>query len=103
MSNTSDPSPRIPGHPSSQVARRAFLGGTLAAASVGIGLSACASPIAAGLTGSKINPGTVDYWNLFGGGDGVRMQAMEAGFEATHRDIGLQSVRSEEHTSELKS
>ena len=69
MSNTSDPSPRIPGHPSSQVSRRAFLGGTLAAASVGIGLSACASPIAAGLTGSKINPGTVDYWNLFGGGD----------------------------------
>jgi multiple sugar transport system substrate-binding protein len=92
MSNTSDPSPRIAGHPDSQVSRRGFLGGTLAVAAAGIGLSACASPVAAGLIGSKIDPGTVDYWNLFGGGDGIRMEAMEAGFEATHRDIGLQSV-----------
>jgi len=55
-------------------------------------LSACSSPVGAGLAGSTLNPGTVQYWNLFGGGDGVRMQAMESGFEKTHPNIGLSSV-----------
>ena len=52
----------------------------------------CSTPVGAGLTGSKISPGTVSYWNLFGGGDGVRMQDMEQGFEKTHPNIGLQAV-----------
>jgi multiple sugar transport system substrate-binding protein len=74
------------------LSRREFLGGALALG-LGVGaLSACSSPVVSGLTGSTINPGTVQYWNLFGGGDGVRMQAMEAGFQKSHPDIGLSSV-----------
>jgi multiple sugar transport system substrate-binding protein len=82
---------QIPPQPA-RFSRREFLGGALA---LGLGagaLSACSSPVASGLVGSNIDPDTVQYWNLFGGGDGVRMQAMEAGFEKTHPDIGLSSV-----------
>ena len=74
------------------VSRRGFLGGALA---LGLGagaLSACSSPLGAGLAGSTLDPGTVQYWNLFGGGDGVRMQAMEAGFQKSDPGIGLSSV-----------
>jgi multiple sugar transport system substrate-binding protein len=87
-------SSRISGPPSDglRINRRGFLGGALAVGLGGGALSGCASPVAAGLAGSAINPGTVEYWNLFGGGDGTRMQAMEAGFQASHRNIGLQSV-----------
>lgn len=77
---------------SSTLSRRGFLGGALA---LGLGagaLSACSTPVGAGLAGSTLDPGTVQYWNLFGGGDGVRMQAMEAGFEKTHPKVGLSSV-----------
>jgi multiple sugar transport system substrate-binding protein len=74
------------------VSRRAFLGGALALGVSAGALSACSSPVAGGLVGSKIDPKTVAYWNLFGGGDGTRMQAMEAGFEKAHHDIGLESV-----------
>ncbi len=35
---------------------------------------------AAGIANTELDPGTVDYWNLFGGGDGVRMQQMEDGY-----------------------
>jgi len=34
--------------------------------------------------GSQLDPKTLVYWNLFGGGDGTRMQAMEAGYQKTH-------------------
>jgi multiple sugar transport system substrate-binding protein len=36
----------------------------------------CGSPLAAGLVGSQLDPGTVTFWNLFGGGDGARLQTM---------------------------
>jgi multiple sugar transport system substrate-binding protein len=75
----------------SGVSRRLFLGGA-AGAVLGVAVSGCSSPVGAGLLGSAISPGTVEYWNLFGGGDGVRMQAMEAGFTAAQKAIGLQSV-----------
>jgi multiple sugar transport system substrate-binding protein len=74
------------------LSRRGFLGGALA---LGLGagaLSACSSPVASGLAGTTMDPGALQYWNLFGGGDGVRMQAMEAGFEKSHPSIGLSSV-----------
>jgi multiple sugar transport system substrate-binding protein len=77
--------------PAATVTRRRFLGGATAALG-GLALAGCSSPVGAGLGGSALSPGTIDYWNLFGGGDGVRMQAMEAGFEASHKNIGLQSV-----------
>jgi multiple sugar transport system substrate-binding protein len=77
---------------SSQFSRRGFLGGALALGAGALGLSACSSPVAAGLAGSKLDPTTVAYWNLFGGGDGVRMQAMEAGFKKANPKIGLSAV-----------
>ena len=55
-------------------------------------LGACSSPVAAGLAGSPVDPGAVDYWNLFGGGDGARMQTMEAGFQKANPQVGLQAV-----------
>ena len=47
--------------------RRGLLRGTLA----GLGataLAGCSSPVVAGLANTQLDPGTVDYWNLFGGG-----------------------------------
>jgi multiple sugar transport system substrate-binding protein len=78
----------------SSLTRRGFLGGALAlgAGAGAMGLSGCSSSVAAGVFGSKIDPGTVAYWNLFGGGDGERMQSMEAGFEKANPSIGLESV-----------
>jgi multiple sugar transport system substrate-binding protein len=78
----------------SSLSRRSFLGGAFAlGAGAGVmGLSGCSSAVSAGAFGSKIDPGNVAYWNLFGGGDGIRMQSMEAGFEKANADIGLESV-----------
>lgn len=40
-------------------------------------LSACSgSPVAAGLVGAPLDPQTLTFWNLFGGGDGARLQVM---------------------------
>lgn len=61
--------------------------GLLTAGLAGLALPAlagCSSPIGAGLVGAPLNPSTLIYWNLFGGGDGTRMQAMEAGYQKTH-------------------
>ncbi|NMO51923.1 extracellular solute-binding protein [Actinoplanes sp. TBRC 11911] len=71
--------------------RRTLLKGTLA----GLGtaaLAACSSPVGAGLAGTPLDPGTVDYWNLFGGGDGVRMTQMEDGYRQANPDSKLQAV-----------
>ena len=45
-------------------------------------LGGCGSPLAAGLAGSALDPGTVTFWNLFGGGDGVRLQTMLDAYKA---------------------
>jgi multiple sugar transport system substrate-binding protein len=71
--------------------RRTLLKGTLA----GLGtaaLAACSSPVGAGLAGTQLDPGTVDYWNLFGGGDGVRMTQMEDGYRKSNPDSSLQAT-----------
>ncbi|GLV53573.1 hypothetical protein KDH_04260 [Dictyobacter sp. S3.2.2.5] len=60
------------------------LGGT-AALSL---LNACSTPAAnAGQLSANIT-----YWNLFGGGDGVRMVQMEDSFSKSHPSIKLESV-----------
>ncbi len=78
------PSPPPRSHPFS---RRSFLRGTLgtaAGAALAGGLSGCGSAFSAGLVGSDLAPGTLTYWNLFGGGDGVRMQTMMSTYAAQH-------------------
>jgi multiple sugar transport system substrate-binding protein len=56
-------------------------------------LSSCGSAGAlSGLSVAHRQAGSLDYWNLFGGGDGVRMEAMEAGFRKKYADIGLTAV-----------
>ncbi|KQO62125.1 extracellular solute-binding protein [Curtobacterium sp. Leaf261] len=68
----------------SSLTRRGFLGAGVAAAGT-VALAGCASsPIGAGLVGSQLNPDQLIFWNLFGGGDGSRMQTMEAGYAKAH-------------------
>jgi len=63
--------------------RRTLLAGAAAGAAV-LPLAACSSPLAAGVAGAPLNPETLVFWNLFGGGDGVRMQTMEDGYAKQH-------------------
>ncbi len=55
--------------------RRSVLAGGLAGAGA-LSLSACGSPLAAGVAGTPLNPESITFWNLFGGGDGARLQGM---------------------------
>jgi multiple sugar transport system substrate-binding protein len=76
------------------VSRRSLLRGA-AAAGIGLGaagLAGCSVPVVNGLTASREEPGTVEFWNLFGGGDGVRMQQMLDGFRAANPSIKLSAV-----------
>ncbi|WP_308469792.1 extracellular solute-binding protein [Kineococcus rubinsiae] len=75
------------------LSRRALLRGGLAAGGIGAAasLAGCGSPLAAGLAGSALNPGTLTFWNLFGGGDGVRLQTM---LDKYSTDTGPNSLQS---------
>ena len=55
-------------------------------------LSGCGDSVLSGLSVSHRQVGSLDYWNLFGGGDGIRMQAMEDGFRKANPDVGLNAV-----------
>ena len=74
--------------------RRNLLRAAVAAAGLGVtGLSAgCSSPVVSGLTTGGGEGGAVDYWNLFGGGDGIRMQQMLDTFRQQNPAIGLDAV-----------
>jgi multiple sugar transport system substrate-binding protein len=50
--------------------------------------------VASGFTGSSGGAGrsTLVYWNLLSGGDGSRMQAMEAAYNRAHPAVNLQST-----------
>lgn len=75
----------------SGISRRTFLTG--AAATVGgLALAGCGSPVSAGITAGGLDKNTVSYWNLFGGGDGVRMQEMQDGFRKDNPDLDLSAV-----------
>src|SRR4051812_22731122 len=76
------------------LSRRRFLGGGLAA---GLGLagvlSGCSSDnVLSGLTASRREAGSIDFWNLFGGGDGARLGQMLDGFRKKYPGIGLSAV-----------
>jgi multiple sugar transport system substrate-binding protein len=73
------------------ISRRTLFRGALA----GIGAAAlggCSSPVGAGIANTPLDPGTVEYWNLFGGGDGVRMEQMEDGYRKANPNTPLQAV-----------
>ncbi len=72
------------------LSRRSLLNAGLA--TLALPLAGCGSAVAAGIAGSQLNPKTVIYWNLFGGGDGVRMQDMEAGYRSNHGPSSLQAT-----------
>lgn len=61
------------------LSRRSLLRGGLAAAG-GLGLagalSGCGTALSSGLAGTELSPGTLTFWNLFGGGDGARLTVM---------------------------
>ncbi|WP_305786589.1 extracellular solute-binding protein [Symbioplanes lichenis] len=65
--------------------RRALLGGSAAAAA--LGLTGCA-----GFTPGRDAGGSVDFWNLFGGGDGLRMTQMLDAYRASHPGTDLSAV-----------
>ena len=71
--------------------RRTLLRG---AGLLGLGglLSGCGSALAAGLTGTGPTKNTLSYWNLLGGGDGVRMIAMEDVYQKAHPGTALNAV-----------
>ncbi|SFF62144.1 extracellular solute-binding protein [Curtobacterium sp. YR515] len=71
--------------------RRSLLAAGAAAATV-LPLAACSSPLAAGIAGAPLNPETLVFWNLFGGGDGLRMQEMEAGYAKHGGSSSLQAT-----------
>ncbi len=74
------------------ISRRDLLRSTGLAALGGIGLSACGSPFASGVAGTGPGHDTLAYWNLLGGGDGVRMVAMQDVYRKAHPGIDLQAV-----------
>jgi multiple sugar transport system substrate-binding protein len=73
------------------LSRRAVLRGAVGAA-VGLGLAGCAAPVVSGLSTGHEKTDSLDYWNLFGGGDGVRMTQMLDTFRAANPRISLSAV-----------
>lgn len=70
-----------------RLTRRSFLG---RAAALGIGSSAALALLdACGSAGTSTN---LVYWNLFGGGDGVRMEQMQSDYRTAHPDVQLEAV-----------
>jgi multiple sugar transport system substrate-binding protein len=74
-----------------RITRRGFLGGALAAG-LGTALAGCSTGVARGLLGAATGSDVLAYWNLFGGGDGKRMQAMEAGYSAATPSVDLKAI-----------
>ncbi|MGW0226752.1 extracellular solute-binding protein [Actinopolymorpha singaporensis] len=67
--------------------------GLLAAAGAVSGsLSGCAEQLQSGFTGTAPSADVLTYWNLLGGGDGVRMQEMEDVYRKQRPDVDLRAV-----------
>jgi multiple sugar transport system substrate-binding protein len=75
----------------SYLSRRALLTG-IAGLGVGATLTGCSAPVLSGLGTGGDTAGSLAYWNLFGGGDGVRMTQMLDTFRAANPDLDLKAV-----------
>ncbi|HEX3811835.1 MAG TPA: extracellular solute-binding protein [Mycobacteriales bacterium] len=75
----------------SEFSRRSLLRG---AGLIGVGATAtaCGTSVGAGVAGTGIGESSLSYWNLLGGGDGVRMVAMQQGYAKKYPNIDLKSV-----------
>jgi len=73
---------------SSAITRRTMLRATLLS---GAALTGCSS-VRSGLLSTPPDASTVSYWNLFGGGDGVRMRQMEDAYRRANPHLDLQAV-----------
>lgn len=86
--------PVLPPRP---LSRRTLLrsAGLLAAGGAGAaavtGLAGCGTGVPAGVTGAGASKATLTYWNLFSGGDGIRMVAMEDAYKKSHPNVSLES------------
>lgn len=70
-----------------RISRRKFLYNTALLAAGGLATASCA-PYPAGSASS----GAIRFWNLFSGGDGLRMTQMESDFARSHPDTTVNSV-----------
>jgi multiple sugar transport system substrate-binding protein len=70
------------------VTRRTFLSGSLAAGAAAA-VAACGGSATGGTSGGKM---TLQYWNLFSGGDGTRMIELVNGFNASQKDIQVKAT-----------
>jgi multiple sugar transport system substrate-binding protein len=82
--------PPIPRPVRNALTRRDLLRATILGAGT-LALPGC-SAVGAGLLDTGPDPSTLAYWNLFGGGDGVRMTEMEDGYRKDNPDVDLQAV-----------
>jgi multiple sugar transport system substrate-binding protein len=73
------------------VSRRSLLRGA-GLAGLGSVLSGCGTALASGVAGTGPPGNSLSYWNLFGGGDGVRMVAMQQAYAKQHPAIRLDAV-----------
>ena len=71
-----------------RISRRKFLCNTALIAAGGLAAASCAAYPTSGATSTV----PITYWNLFGGGDGVRMIQMQNDFVRSHPDIKLNAV-----------
>ncbi len=76
------------------MSRRRLLGLASTALGVGaVGLTAgCSSPVAAGVAGSSTDVGTTSFWNLWGGSDGRRAEAMYDAYRQTRGPASLEAI-----------
>ena len=87
-----DPSPTRSGYAPSRRDLLRAAGLVAAGAAVGGGVTGCGAQVRSGFTGSPPGPKVLTYWNLLGGGDGVRMQDMQAVYEKANPDVDLEAV-----------
>jgi multiple sugar transport system substrate-binding protein len=70
-----------------------LLGAGVGVAAAGLaGAASGCTVLSAGVAGTDVAPGTVTFWNLFGGGDGARLQTMLDTYRAGPGSPSLQAA-----------